>query len=247
MTIDWWTLGIQTINVLILVWLLGHFFWRPVAAMIEQRRAAAQTTLAEVEARRTEATAALAEIERTRAGFARERDAILKAAQATADRAHAARLEDAVKEVAALEAAAKASVARDKYAAEKVWAGRSSHLAVDIAQRLAARLDGPAVRAAFLDWLLKEIRSLPDTARQAVTADGGALEAISATPLEPADQERYVKLIADAFGANLPISFKADPTLIAGLELHGPHLVVANSWRADLTRILADIADDNRS
>ena len=43
MTIDWWTLGLQTINVLILIWLLAHFFWRPVAGMIEQRRAAAQT------------------------------------------------------------------------------------------------------------------------------------------------------------------------------------------------------------
>ena len=39
MTIDWWTLGIQTVNVVVLVWLLQHFFWRPVAAMIEQRRA----------------------------------------------------------------------------------------------------------------------------------------------------------------------------------------------------------------
>jgi F-type H+-transporting ATPase subunit b len=30
-TIDWWTLGLQAVNVLILIWLLGYFFWRPVA------------------------------------------------------------------------------------------------------------------------------------------------------------------------------------------------------------------------
>jgi len=29
MTIDWWTLGIQTVNVVILIWLLERFFWRP--------------------------------------------------------------------------------------------------------------------------------------------------------------------------------------------------------------------------
>jgi len=29
MTIDWWTLGLQTVNVAILVWLLQRFFWRP--------------------------------------------------------------------------------------------------------------------------------------------------------------------------------------------------------------------------
>ncbi len=40
MSIDWWTLGFQTVNVAILIWLLGHFFWKPVAAMIEAERAA---------------------------------------------------------------------------------------------------------------------------------------------------------------------------------------------------------------
>ena len=102
------------------------------------------------------------------------------------------------------------------------------------------------MRAAFLDWLLEEIRTLPDPARQAVAANGAALEAISATPLDPADQERYRGLIGEAFGAHPQIAFKADPALIAGLELHGPHFVVNNSWRADLTKIVADLTHDNQ-
>ena len=244
MTIDWWTLGLQAINVLVLVWLLGHFFWRPVATMIEQRRITAQKALADAEAKRTEAAAALADIERTRAGFAQERDAILKAAQETAEQAHAARLQEAAKEAASIEAAATAAIARDKDAAEKAWAEHASQLALDIARRLAARLDGPAVQSTFLDWLLKEIRGLPPAARQAVASSGATLEAISAAVLQPVDQQRYSKLITEAFGADLPVAFKVDPQLIAGFELHGPHLLIANSWRADLTQILADIAHD---
>jgi F-type H+-transporting ATPase subunit b len=246
MTIDWWTLGIQTVNVVILVWLLERFFWRPVAALIEQRRATTQRMLAEAEAKRSQAAAALAEIEPTRAGFAQEREAILTAAHEAAERARAVRLEDAAKAAASLEAAAKAAIEKEKKAADKAWAERASRLAVEIAERLAARLDGPAVRATFLDWLLKEIRTLPDSARQAVAANGVALEAISATPLDPVDQERYRELIGEAFGAHPQIAFKADPALIAGLELHGPHLVVSNSWRADLTQILADLTHDSR-
>ncbi len=123
---------------------------------------------------------------------------------------------------------------RRKRLAEKAWAERASRLSVDIAERLAARLDGPAVRAAFLSWLLKEIRALPEPVRQAVTADGSALEAVSAIALAPADQERYRERIGEAFGAQPQIVFKTDPALIAGLELHGPHLAVSNSWRADL-------------
>lgn len=246
MTIDWWTLGIQTVNVVILVWLLGRFFWRPVAAMIEQRRATAQRTLTEAEAQRSQAAAALAEIERTRAGFAQERAAILAAAHEAAEQARAARLAEAATAAAALEAAAKAAIETEKAAVDKAWAERASRLAVDIAERLAARLDGPAVRAAFLEWLLGEIRALPDPARQAVAANGATLEAVSATALDPADQERYRALIGEAFGAHPQIAFKADATLLAGLELHGPHFIVSNSWRADLTRILVDLAHDNR-
>ena len=246
MTIDWWTLGIQTVNVAVLVWLLQRFFWRPVAAMIEQRRSMAQATLAEAEAKRSEATAALAEIGRVRAGFAAEREAILAAAHQIAEETRAVLLAAAAKEAASLEATAKAAIEKEKQAAEKAWADRSSRLAVEIAERLVARLDGTAVRAAFLDWLVKEIGALPDETRQAVAANGATLEAISATPLDPADQERCRGLIGAAFGAQLQIAFKADATLIAGLELHGPHLVVSNSWRADLTRILANLTHDDR-
>src|SRR5271156_4694144 len=85
MTIDWWTLGIQSVNIVILIWLLGHFFWRPVAAMIEQRRAATREAIAQVEVQRTQASAALADIERTRAGFAGEREALLAAARQAAE------------------------------------------------------------------------------------------------------------------------------------------------------------------
>ncbi|MGA2793651.1 MAG: ATPase [Roseiarcus sp.] len=245
MTIDWWTLGVQTVNVLILVWLLGRFFWRPVAAMIEQRRAAAQRILAEAEAKRSQAGAALAEIERTRAGFAQEREAIIAAAREAAEQERAARLAEAANEAASLQQGASAAIDSEKQSADKAWAERASRLAVDVAGRLVARLDGPSVRAAFLEGLIENIRSLPDPARQAMAADGLALEAISATPLDPADQQRCRALIGEALGANPQIAFKSDPALIAGLELRGPHLLVSNSWRADLAQILADLTHDD--
>ncbi len=246
MTIDWWTLAFQTVNVVVLIGLLGRFFWRPIAAMIEQRRGAAQHMLDEATAKRAEATAAAAEIDRTRAGFARERDAILAEAQKTAERAHAARLAAAETEAAALVAAAQATIASDKAAVDKAWAERASRLGVDIAQRLVARLDDRLVRAAFLDGLLKEIRTLPEPERQAVAANGVALEAVSATALDADDQARCQTLIGEAFGAHPQIAFKTDPALIAGLELHGPHFAVSNSWRADLTKILAELGHDGR-
>ncbi len=85
MTIDWWTLGFEVVNVAILIWLLGHFFWKPVAAMIEARRAAAAKIIADAEASRDAVTKAEAEIAATRAGFAAEHDRVLADARAEAD------------------------------------------------------------------------------------------------------------------------------------------------------------------
>ncbi|CAN5678623.1 ATP synthase F0 subunit B [soil metagenome] len=244
MTFDWWTLGLQTVNIVILVWLLGHFFWRPVAGMIEQRRLSMQKVVGDAEAKNAKAEAALAEIETTRAGFATEREAILKAARETADKAAKERLKQVAGEAEALEVSAKAARDAERAAVDADWTARASRLAVDIAGRLAGRLDGEAVRAAFLDWLLQQIRDLPESDRNALGAKGVALEAVTAAPLGAGDQAKYRKLICDALGVKPKIGFITDPALIAGLELRGPHFVVANSWRADLARILADLSHD---
>lgn len=118
MTIDWWTLGIQAVNVVILIWLLARFFWRPVAGMIEQRRATAQQILVEAEKKRSQATDALAEIERTRAGFDSEREAIIAAAREAAEEARAAILASATKDAAALQASARTAMEHARDAAE---------------------------------------------------------------------------------------------------------------------------------
>ena len=240
MTLDWWTLGLQTINVVILVWLLQRFFWKPVAAMIAQRRAAAQEALTQAQAARDKAKLELVAIDKTRAGFATEREAILAQAREQAARESTSKLSEATRQAEALAAAAKANVEKDKAAATQAWATHSSDLAVDIAKRLTARLTGPAIQGVFLDWALKAVRELPATARSCVSA----LVVTTATPLDDAEQVRATKLIGEAFGAPLHVEFAADPALIAGLELRTDHLVLANSWRADLANILADLAHD---
>ena len=102
------------------------------------------------------------------------------------------------------------------------------------------------VREVFLHLLLKAIRALPESTRRSIASGAFELKAISATPLDPAEQEQCRKQIGEAFDADLTIAFRVEHALIAGLELRGPHLIVSNSWRADLTRILADLQHGNR-
>ena len=55
MRIDWTTLALQTVNVLVLVWLLARFLFRPVSTIIAERRAAAEKLLADAAAQRAHA------------------------------------------------------------------------------------------------------------------------------------------------------------------------------------------------
>jgi len=241
MTIDWWTLGLQTVNVAILVWLLQRFFWRPVAAMIEQRRDATPRTLAEAATTRAQSVEALAKIEQTRAGFAKEREAILAEAHDAAETARATILAEAGKAAAALETSAKSAIETEAKAAGQARAQKSAQLAIAIAQRLAARLGGTVVRDAFLAWLVAAIEALPEPERRAIASGGATLEVISDVPLDPAEQARASAAIRAAVGGDVSLAFNTDQDLIAGLELRGAHLLVSNSWRADLAEILAGL------
>lgn len=242
MTIDWRTLALQTINVLVLIWLLGRYFWRPVSGMIEQRRQAAHKLLADAQAERNAAIAARQEIERTRAGLETERDKMIAAARDEAQHTRNALIEAAGRDADALRAAAIARIDQERTEVDAAWAERASRLALEIAQRLASRLSGPLVRDIFLDWLSASIRALPSADRAALASGETAIEAVSATPLDGAEQAKCRSAIAEACGGRPQLTFSTDPALIAGLELRAPHLTVSNSWRADLDKILKEIA-----
>ena len=42
MHLDWWTIGLQTVNFAVLVWLLHRFLYKPVLGVIDARKAELQ-------------------------------------------------------------------------------------------------------------------------------------------------------------------------------------------------------------
>lgn len=242
MTIDWWTLGLEAVNVAVLIWLLARFFWRPLAAMIEERRVAAAKDLTEAAAKRTEAEKALAEIATIRVGLAKEREAMLVAAAGEADKEHATRLAQAMTEIEALRAAAHAAIVKQKDEARKDWHEHAAKLAVHIAGRLVEGLEGSLPVGPFLDGLIREIQRLPESQRRGLASD--TLQLVSADPLGPAAQSQCRERLAGTLGGTPVVSFGEDSTLIAGLALHASNLVISHNWRGDLDRILTDLSHD---
>lgn len=241
MTLDWWGLGLQAINVLILVWLLSRVFWRPVAGAITRRQEAAQALLEEGKTVQAKADAALAEITETRAGIAAERDAILAEAKAAADTVAKATLKDAQTKADSLIASARTAIERERNTARQENAKRAAKLSVEIAARLLGRFNTPAVQATFLAQLVESIADMSASDRAALIATANDIEIITATNPEDAESARIERVVKDALGGTPNVRLVTDPDLIAGLELHSAHFVLHNSWRADLKAILKEV------
>jgi F-type H+-transporting ATPase subunit b len=243
MTLDWWGLGLQAINVLILVWLLGRVFWRPVARAITRRQDAAQDMLDNAKTAQSQADAALAEVTETRAGIAAERDTILAEAKAAADTDTKAALSDAQTRADALLAAARADIDRDREIARKENAAQAAALSVEIAARLLSQFNTPAVQAAFLARLVEAIAGLPAADRAALKASGANIEILTASEPESAQKADIAKTIKRALGGTPSLGVVTEPALIAGLELRSAHFMLHNSWRADLENVLKEVTD----
>ena len=119
MTLDFWGLGLQAVNVLILIWLLGRVFWRPVAAAIAQRQETAKSLIDQAKATQHKADSALDDATKARAGLASERAEMLDLAKLDAETASQTALTEARTKAKAILTDAKATLSHDAAAARK--------------------------------------------------------------------------------------------------------------------------------
>ena len=240
MRIDLWTLGLQTVNVLILVWILSRFLFRPVMKVIDDRRAAAAKILSDAEAAKAAAVASREQAEAEAQKIVAGRDAVLRQAAADAETQRTTALASAKEEVDQLREAAVNEMRWARSAEEAAASDRSARLAVDIAAKLMTRLPDSARVDGFIDGLAKALASLPEASRDAFGgADSPTLTAPRA--LTPEESRSCRDAFARALGRPLDFTVAVNPALIAGLELETPHAVVRNSFRFDLSNIVEEL------
>jgi F-type H+-transporting ATPase subunit b len=247
MRIDWWTLALQTVNVLVLVWLLSRFLFKPVVKIVAQRQQEAGRMIAEAATARAQIEEARADAERMRGEVAAERQRLTGEAKAAAQAEGARQLAQVAEELASMRADAEAMIARERADAGRVLMERASELAVEIAQRLLARLPPATATTVLVDEVCARIASLSADERAALARCGGAGEALEirmASPLLAEQKQRVHEVLAAALGVEVPIEFREDRELIAGVELRGRHLIICNSWRDDLRRIRGELDRD---
>ena len=240
MTFDFWGLGLQAINVVILVWLLSRVFWRPVAGAIAKRQKYTHEMLDRAQNAEDAADKTMSEITELRAGIAAEREVMLANAANEAQAAAKSTQEAARHEAEELISAAKQTIARESADAARSNVENAATLSVEIASKLLTRLDTPTIHAAFLALLIDAIAQMSAQDQEALT--GSDIDVVSHTELAPAEKARVSKVLCHELGDRASLKFVTDTELVAGLELRTPHFVLRNSWQADLQKILEGMA-----
>lgn len=236
MTIDFWGLGLQAVNVLILIWLLSRVFWRPVAMAIANRQESAHLVIEAAKETQAKADSALEEVTSTRAGFSAERTAILEAARAEAESKSKTTIGNAQVEAEKMLTTAKNKIEENAEATRKANGEQASDLSLVIAARLLERLKGPATQSAFLSQLTEAIAKLSPTDLALLVDEPKGIKIVTTTDTEHSRDE-IVNAVQKALGGTPDLRFVIDPDLIAGIELHASHFVLHNSWQADLDQV----------
>lgn len=238
MHLDWWTIGLQTINFAILVWLLHRFLYKPVLAMLDARKAEVQRQFDAVKAVEEKAKAQLASAESERAGMAAEREASLKAAAAQAQEMAEARRTQAERDAQALVDATRKSLAQER---EKVLdeAKRVAlDLGADFAQRLLAQVPMQYRAETWIEHIEQHLSVMSLAQRELLArqlVDGNKLAVVTACPLPSATVDQWKERLRKALGVSHgTMTFEVNTDLIAGAELHFPTAILRFSWQSAL-------------
>ncbi|MDE2467584.1 MAG: F0F1 ATP synthase subunit delta [Bradyrhizobium sp.] len=236
-------MALQAVNVLILIWILGRFFFRPVANLVAKRREEATKLLADADAARKEAEGLRAEAATLRAGVDAQRDRLLADARKTAEAEKASSLAQLSNELDQRRKDAAVAIEKDRIAMQGAVLDRASELSVQIARRLLERLPTSAAFSAFLKGLSVELGKLSAETHNRLAAPDPdhPLDVVAAAKLNDEQAASLREAIHAALGSEPPIRLSYDSSLIAGFEIRGRNVIVRNNWQADLAVIRKEL------
>ncbi len=228
MLIDWFTVGAQALNFLILVWLMKRFLYQPILNAIDAREKRIAAELADADAKKAEAKKERDDFQHKNQTFDQERAALLTKAMDEA-KAERERLID--------QARADADALRAKRAESLASEGEHLHAAIRlqaqkevfaIARKTLGDLANTGLEARIGEVFTSRLRGMDDAAK------AGFADALKANPSDPSiirsafdlplEQRAVIqKAVNETFSADIPLRFETVPDVVSGIELtsHG--------------------------
>jgi len=223
MLIDWFTVGAQVLNFVILVWLMKRFLYKPILNAIDAREKRIAAQITDADTKKAEAKKERDEFEQKNEEFDQQRAALLKKAtdEATAERLRL--LDDARKAADALSAKRQETLRADAKNLNQAISRRTQQEVFAIARKALTDLATTGLEQRLGEVFTRRLRELDGEAKTKLaaalkTAPDPALVR-SAFDL-PAEQRAAIQTaLNETFAADIPLRFETVPDVVSGIEL----------------------------
>ena len=223
MLIDWFTVGAQVLNFLILVWLMKRFLYKPILNAIDAREKRIARELADADAKQAEAQKERATFRQKNEDFDQQRAARLRQATDEANVERERLLDEARQAADALSAKRQESLANDARNLNQAITRRAQEEVFAIARKALTDLATATLEERMSEVFTRRLRELSGDAKSVLAR---ALET-AAEPARvrsafdlPADQRAAIQnALNETCSAEVRVRFETAPDLVSGIEL----------------------------
>jgi F-type H+-transporting ATPase subunit b len=223
MLIDWFTVGAQALNFLVLVWLLKHFLYKPVRDAIDAREKGIAARLSDADAKTKEAQKQHDDFDGKNRAFDAQKAALLSKAADEAKTEHDRLIAEAHKEADGVRATEDAALKSDQTRLGREITRATCDAVFAIARRALADLATETleerVGAAFTHRLSEMSGPAKHTMGEALKNSNEPAVLQSAFDMPAAQRATIQNALNETFSAYVRLRFEATPDQVCGIEL----------------------------
>jgi len=223
MLIDWFTVGAQTLNFLILVWLLKRFLYKPILHAIDEREKRIAAELADADTKKAEAQKERDAFEQKNEEFDRKRTALLSKATDEVQAERQRLLDEARKAADTLSSKRQKALRNEAMNLNQAILRRTQEEVFAITRKALTDLATTSLEERLSEVFTRRLREMDGKAKENLaealkTATDPAVVR-SAFDL-PAEQRATIQnALNETFAADIRLRFETAPDLISGIEL----------------------------
>jgi F-type H+-transporting ATPase subunit b len=223
MLIDWFTVGAQALNFLILVWLMKRFLYKPILHAIDEREKRIATELANADAKKAEAEKERDDFQHKNAEFDQQRAALMTKATAEAQAESQRLIEEARKAAVALTSKQQETLRGEEHNLHQAIVRRTQQEVFSITRKTLSDLATTSLEERLGEVFNRRLREMNGDQKKGLaaalkTAPDPAI--VRSTFDLPAEQRAAIQnALNETFSAEIRLQFETAPDLIGGIEL----------------------------
>lgn len=231
MLIDWFTVGAQLVNFLILVVLLKYVLYDRIIAAMDKREQTIRSRIEEAEEKKREAEHGADTYHDKVSEFEKNRDQMLSQAKEQADSERKERTKQARSEVDQLQKKWIERIQQQQDSFLHDLKQRVGKQVVSISRRVLKDLAHadlePQVVAVFIDRVQKMDKEKQEAIAESLSKDDHKVTVYSRWDMSSHEKQRITKTLRDCITQSLEVDYQTSPEVILGIEVRTPASKIA--------------------